>query len=88
MGTAALVINVPLFLIGFRLVGSRFGIKTIAATIILSLFINLSADIPPLTDDLLLAALAGGTLMGLGLGLVMRRNATTGRHRSGGLDYS
>ena len=78
VGTAALVINVPLFLIGFRLVGSGFGIKTIAATIILSLFINLTADIPPVTDDLLLAALAGGTLMGLGIGPLLRRNATTG----------
>jgi uncharacterized membrane-anchored protein YitT (DUF2179 family) len=44
----------------------------------LSLFIDLFASVGPITDDLLLAALAGGALMGLGLGLVFRQDATTG----------
>jgi uncharacterized membrane-anchored protein YitT (DUF2179 family) len=42
------------------------------------LFIDLFAKIPPITDDLLLAALAGGAMMGLGLGLVFRQDSTTG----------
>ena len=78
VGMIAMATNVPLFLVGFRLISSSFGIKTLSATILFSIFIDLFAEIPSLTDDLLLAALAGGTIMGLGLGLVFRQNATTG----------
>ena len=78
VGLVGLVINIPLFLIGFRLVGSSFGLRSVLATIVLSLFIDLFASIPPITDDLLLAALAGGAMMGLGLGLVFRQDSTTG----------
>ena len=78
VGITSLAVNLPLFLFGFRVIGSAFGLRTIAATLLLSLFIDLFARTPPITDDPLLAALAGGTLMGLGLGLVFRRNATTG----------
>jgi uncharacterized membrane-anchored protein YitT (DUF2179 family) len=46
--------------------------------VVLSLFIDLFASIPPVTGDLLLAALAGGAMMGVGLGLVFRQNSTTG----------
>jgi len=78
VGMISLVLNVPLFLVGFRLIGSGFGIKTLLSTLFLSLFIDLFASVGPITDDLLLAALAGGALMGLGLGLVFRQDATTG----------
>jgi len=78
VGVVSLVINIPLFLIGFRLVGNAFGIRSLLATVILSLFIDLFASIPPITDDLLLAALAGGAMMGVGLGLVFRQDSTTG----------
>lgn len=78
VGLVALALNVPLFLIGFRLIGSGFGLKTLTATLFLSLFIDLFASLPAITDDLLLAALAGGALMGVGLGLVFRQDSTTG----------
>ncbi len=78
VGMVGLALNIPLFLIGFRLIGGSFGLKTLAATLSLSLFIDLFASIPPITDDLLLAALAGGAVMGAGLGLVFRQDSTTG----------
>jgi uncharacterized membrane-anchored protein YitT (DUF2179 family) len=78
VGLVGLAVNVPLFLLGFRLAGSSFGFKTLGATVLLSLFIDLFAAIPPVTKDLLLAALAGGAMMGVGLGLVFRQDATTG----------
>lgn len=78
VGITAIVLNIPLFLIGFRVVGSAFGIRTIVATLLLSFFIDLFAGMTPITDDLLLAVIAGGTMVGLGYGLVLRRNATTG----------
>jgi len=78
VGLVSLVINIPLFLVGFRFVGSSFGLRTLLATVFLSLFIDLFAGIIPVTDDLLLAALAGGAMMGVGLGLVFRQDSTTG----------
>ena len=78
VGITAIVLNIPLFLVGFRVIGSVFGIRTIVATLLLSFFIDLFAGMTPITDDLLLAVIAGGTMVGLGYGLVLRRNATTG----------
>jgi uncharacterized membrane-anchored protein YitT (DUF2179 family) len=78
VGIVSLALNVPLFLIGFRLIGNSFGLKTLVATLVLSLFIDLFASIGPITDDLLLAALAGGVMMGVGLGFVFRQDSTTG----------
>jgi uncharacterized membrane-anchored protein YitT (DUF2179 family) len=83
VGMISLVLNVPLFLIGFRHIGSGFGIKTLISTLFLSLFIDLFASVGPITDDLLLAALAGGALMGLGLGLVFSSGCHHRRNRSG-----
>lgn len=78
VGLVSLALNIPLFLIGFRLIGSGFGLRTLVATIFLSIFIDLFAGIGSITDDLLLAALAGGALTGAGLGFVFRQDATTG----------
>ena len=78
VGITALALNIPLFLMSLRIIGSAFCIRTIMATFLLSLFIDLFAGITPITDDLLLAVIAGGGMMGLGYGLVFRRNATTG----------
>jgi len=73
-----LVINIPLFLFGFRVIGGHFGIRTIFSTILLSLALNFTSFIPPFTTDLLLASVYGGVTMGLGLALVFRSEATTG----------
>lgn len=78
VGLVSLVLNLPLFLVGFRLIGNGFGLRTLVATIFLSIFIDLFAGIGSITDDLLLAALAGGALTGVGLGFVFRQDATTG----------
>lgn len=78
VGTVMLVINVPLFLLGFRELGGHFGIRTIFSTILLSLVLDFTSFIPPFTTDLLLASVYGGFTMGIGLALVFRSEATTG----------
>ncbi|MDD2192743.1 MAG: YitT family protein [Bacteroidales bacterium] len=79
VGLMMLIMNVPLFIWSFIRLGSRYSINSIYGTVALSVFIDLLAPyIPLLTEDLLLACLYGGVLMGLGLGLVFRFNGTTG----------
>ena len=77
VGVTTLVLNVPLFIAGVRQLGGHFGIRTLLATILLSVFIDL-IKVPVLTNDSLLASIYGGFLMGLGLGIIFRMNATTG----------
>ncbi|WP_253944691.1 YitT family protein [Paenibacillus sp. NEAU-GSW1] len=75
--------NIPLFLAGWWLLGRRFAISTAIGSVLLPLFVLISAHWPPPTDNALLAAIYGGIGVGLGLGLVFR-----GRGSTGGLDLA
>ncbi len=78
VGVTMLALNIPLFITGVFVHGRHFGFKTLGATVLLSVLIDSTVWVPLLTEDLLLAALMGGALLGLGLGIVFSRNATTG----------
>ena len=77
VGTVSLILNIPLFLIGYRTMGRIFAFRSLVATVLFSLFIDI-LPLYPLTTDPLLATLYGGVLLGIGLGLIMRGGATTG----------
>lgn len=79
IGTAVFLLNVPLFLTAFHKFGFRFIVKTVLATFLMALFMDVFAlFVPVYTGDKLLSALFGGILGGAGLGLVFLRGATTG----------
>ena len=79
IGTWALIINIPLFLLAWKFLGHRFLLMTFLGTVASSLAINMLVFIPVPRDlDPLLAGLTGGVLSGVGLGLVFTRGATTG----------
>lgn len=78
-GLVIIVLNIPLFIIAWKKLGLTFIIRTVIATAISSLFIDLTARyFPAYEGDKLLCAIFGGALCGLGLGIVFRRGATTG----------
>lgn len=77
VGLTSLLLNIPLFLMGFRSMGKGFVYRTLIATVIFSLLIDL-LHFPSITDNPLLASIFGGVILGLGLGLILRANATTG----------
>lgn len=77
VGTTSLIMNIPLFLIGYRSMGKGFAFRSLVATILLSLFIDL-LPLKPMTDDPLLGSIFGGVLLGVGLGFVLKGGATTG----------
>ncbi len=76
-------LNIPLFIAGVALLGRRFGVKTAVGTAVLPLFVLLTADWAPLTDNPVLATLFGGIGVGCGIGIVFR-----GRGSTGGLDLA
>ena len=77
VGALSVIINVPLFVLGWRSVGWRFAVRSFVAMLLLSLFIDL---IPPadLTGNVMHASVFGGLVLGAGLGMVVRAGATTG----------
>lgn len=85
IGAMVFAINVPLFIISWRVFGFGFISKTIYSTGMLSLFIdlltNLAGKFDFLTysgDEKLVAALFGGIFLGCGIGVVFLRGGTTG----------
>lgn len=78
VGTLVLLFNVPLLILGFLKLGKAFFAKTITAVLFASGMMNFLERFEPLTKDLVLAALAGGTLLGAGIGIVFRAGGTTG----------
>jgi len=77
VGTVSLLLNIPLFLIGYRAMGRIFAFRSLIATLLFSLLIDL-LPIRPVSTDPLLGTLFGGVVLGAGLGLILRGGATTG----------
>ena len=77
VGTVSLVLNIPLFLIGYNSMGRIFALRSLIATILFSVMIDI-LPLSPMTYDPLLGTLFGGVLLGIGLGLILRGSATTG----------
>ncbi len=76
---SVLLLNIPLFLMSWRVSGHKFLLYTIYGTVMSSVFLSLSTAFVPITHvEPLLAAIFGGLLMGVGLGIVFSRGATTG----------
>ena len=79
VGLVSLILNIPLFLVGYKAMGKTFAFRSLVATVIFSFLIDFFATfLPPLADDLLLGSVFGGGLLGLGLGLILKGGATTG----------
>ena len=79
VGVLSILVNVPLFLAGWRLLGGRLLVSSLYAMAVSSLAIDVIAwmhTFPPM--DPIRATLYGGAGMGVGLGLVFSQGATTG----------
>lgn len=79
VGVTIILLNIPLFIAGYLILGMRFVIHSLIGTLLFSLAVDLSAPyLPPATGDLLLAAVYGGLIMGVGVGFVFRFRGSTG----------
>ena len=82
IGLMTLVMNIPLFFVGFKYLGRfNFVIRTFYVVILFSLGIDIMAPWLPvggITDNLMLNALYGGVVGGIGSGLIYRGQGTSG----------
>ncbi|MDD6244329.1 MAG: YitT family protein [bacterium] len=66
-----LLINIPFVYIGFRNLGKGFLLRTVYTMVLFSLCLNLFHNVTPLTEQILLATVFGGVLLGVGVGLII-----------------
>ena len=80
IGSIVLIMNIPLFIIGFFVIGKYFFIKTIYSTWLLSYSLNVfeSLNINININDQLLATIFGGLIVGLGTSMVFLGETSTG----------
>ncbi|MCD4679146.1 MAG: YitT family protein [Bacteroidales bacterium] len=82
IGLTGLILNIPLTIIGIKVLGPRFGFKTVLGFVLTSVFMDgltyFYGDAPLVMDDALLSSVFGGVLLGLGLGLIFKSKATSG----------
>ena len=71
-------VNIPLFIIGYKVLGKLIFYRTVYATVCLSVFLGLIRPLPLLTGDVLVDGLCGGVIIGGGLGLIFLQNASSG----------
>ncbi len=83
VGASTFVLNIPLFILGYRVLGRRFAVNSLLGTLLFSIAADALGVLtelcyPFVGNDNLLNAIYGGLFFGLGLGLIFRGGATTG----------
>lgn len=79
IGTTVIIMNIPLFLLGWKLLGGKLLVSSLFTMAAGSILIDILASLvtfPPM--DPLLATVFGGVLIGLSFGIIFQQGATTG----------
>jgi uncharacterized membrane-anchored protein YitT (DUF2179 family) len=67
-----LLINIPFMYIGYKNLGKRFLLRTLYSMLVFSLFLSFFELFSPLTEEILLATVFGGAILGVGVGLIIK----------------
>lgn len=78
ISTINILLNIPLFLFGAKYIGRTFLIRSIYSTIMLSVFLHVTSGLQLLQTDLIVSAIFGGSILGIGVGLVVISGGSTG----------
>jgi len=72
LGLFIFALNIPFLILGYKHIGKTFVISTLFSISSLSVWVTILQPIPGLTEDLMLAAVFGGIVVGVGVGLIIR----------------
>ncbi len=85
MSVSNLFFNAILFFFGYKSLGKYACVQTAVGTVVLSLFLEITSHFPVYGENLLIAVLSGGVLMGIGIGFIVKRGGSTGGSDFAGL---
>ena len=77
-GLVQYAFNIPLFIAGVIFLGKKFGLKSLVGTLALPFFVIITGSWDAWTLNPLLGAIFGGIVVGFGIGLVFKGQASTG----------
>nr|WP_223595583.1 YitT family protein [Neobacillus bataviensis] len=72
IGIFLFILNIPFFFIGYKQIGKTFALSTLYGIIVLSIATTLLHPVPAFTQDITLATVFGGVVLGIGVGIVIR----------------
>ena len=72
VGLFIFALNIPFFIFGYIQIGKTFAISTVFSVLMLSIWVSILHPVPGLTNDVFLAAVFGGIILGIGVGLIIR----------------
>lgn len=72
------VVNAVLYIIGYRMLGRYVVFKNLTGTLYVSLFLELTRNFSIYSEDLMIATIAGGILVGMGVGITLKAEGSTG----------
>jgi uncharacterized membrane-anchored protein YitT (DUF2179 family) len=75
LGIFLVALNLPFLFMAWSEFGKKFIFLALYSVAMLAIFVNITHHIPVITKDLLLSALFGGGILGIGVGLVLKNNA-------------
>ena len=75
LGAFLVILNLPFLFMAWNEFGKKFIFLALYSVSVLAIFVNLVHKIPVITNDLLLSALFGGGILGVGVGIVLKNNA-------------
>lgn len=71
-----IVLNLPFLIVGYKQIGKTFVLSSGFGIISLSFWLSVFKPVPGLTDDVLLATVFGGMILGIGVGLIIRNSGS------------
>lgn len=72
IGIFLFILNIPFIFIGYKQIGKTFALSSLYGIIVLSITTILLHPVPAFTQDILLATVFGGIVLGIGVGIVIR----------------
>lgn len=72
LGLFLFLLNLPFLFIGYKQIGKTFALSTLFSVFVMSIGTSFLHPVPPITIDPLLAAVFGGIVLGIGVGMVIR----------------
>lgn len=71
-----LVLNLPFLWLGYKQIGKTFALTTLGSVVLMSSFVSVFGKFDVLTEDPLLAAVFGGAILGMGVGIIIRNGGS------------